>query len=1036
MDELSDRLKKMTPLQRAVFALRETQARLDVLEGQRREPVAIVGMACRFPGGASDPESYWRLLCDGVDAVREVPPDRWDADAFYDPDPAAPGKMATRCGGFLEDIDLFDPHFFGISERAARRIDPQQRLLLELTWEALEDAGLPPAALRGSKTGVFIGIANSEYSSLQAFSPAQTDADAVTGTALCLAANRLSYHFGLNGPSLALDTACSSALVAVHLACLALRSGECSAALAGAVNLLLSPIASINLTKAGFCSTDGRVRAFDRAATGYVRSEGAGLFVLKPLSAASRNKDRIYAVIRGSAVNQNGISNGMTAPSRSGQEAVLREAYARAHVSPGDIQYVETQGSGTPIGDTIEALALGTVLREGRPDGAVCLIGSVKTNLGHLEAASGAASLMKAALALGQGQVPANLHFHTPNPDVPFDALQLRVPQQLETWPSSAGPRLAGVSAFGFGGSNAHVVLAEAPPAVSGEAVPETRGAHLLPISARTDRALQALTLRYADLLQDEACSWPDVCYSAAVGREHHDCRLTVLADSRIRAADLLRGFLVGDMKPGVWSGRRPHGRDLKVALVYGGRLDGWLSRLPDLAANAPGFSSLLETVDAALRRVAGWSLATALKEPSRGEDPARARTALLGLQWALTAWWRSMGVTPQVVVGEGTGELAAACAAGILEFDDALRVAAGGVGRNRSAAADSVRSKPATLPFLSSVDRQVHLGPDLGAGHWQRCLDDGGEWTTSGAALQQRQVDVCLEVGPASLAEPASGAPAGSLPPLLVLPTLASASGGGQTPWAALGALSAAGAALNWDRLAPADGRLVRLPAYPWQRQRLWMPLQTVSPLDGSDQPDRPAADAGGTPTGPDASGRTAEAVRRRPDLTTPYVAPRTQLEDQIGTSWAALLRLDRVGVLDNFFELGGDSLQATILLNHLKDALDAEVPGHVLFQAQTIAQLAEYLQQYVPAAVQRLSAAGRPRGLDDAVPAPSISSRPGEGPERPAESDESPRTSIPRLARDGEAERLLARLDELTDDEVQALLSQSTSDGEVPTG
>ena len=326
MDDLAERLKSMTPLQRAVFALKETQARLDAIEQKRSEPIAIVGMACRFPGRADSAAAFWRMLCEGVDAIGEVPADRWNADAFYDPDPAAPGKMSSRCGGFLERIDEFDNHFFGISDHEAPRIDPQQRLLLELAWEALEDAGLPPRSLRGAKIGVFVGISMSEYGMMLSNDLAQTDAYAAAGTSLCLAANRLSFAFGWHGPSFALDTACSSSLVAVHLACQHIRNGDCEAAVVGGSNLLLSPIGTVNLTKAGFCATDGRIRAFDDAASGYVRSEGAGLVVLKPLSAALKNNDPIYALIRGSAVNQNGSSNGLTAPRRAAQELVLIEA--------------------------------------------------------------------------------------------------------------------------------------------------------------------------------------------------------------------------------------------------------------------------------------------------------------------------------------------------------------------------------------------------------------------------------------------------------------------------------------------------------------------------------------------------------------------------------------------------------------------------------------------------------------------------------------------------------------------------------------
>ncbi|RPH81596.1 MAG: polyketide synthase, partial [Planctomycetaceae bacterium] len=317
-----------------MFALKETQDRLDALQRRQTEPIAIVGMACRFPGGADDPEAFWQLLRDGVNAVREIPAERWDVDEFYDSDPQAPGKMNTRWGGFIDGIEYFDNHFFGISDREASRVDPQQRILLELSWEALEDAGLPPSSLRGSKTGVFIGIGHSEYGILQSTDLSLTDAFVGTGTAPCIAANRISFSFDFSAPSVAVDTACSSALVAVHLACQSLRSGESELALAGGVNMILSPLATVNLTKAGFSAADGRIHAFDASATGYVRGEGAGVVVLKPLALAIRDRDPIYAVIRGSAVKQNGFSNGLTAPSRQAQERVLRQACAAAKLTP------------------------------------------------------------------------------------------------------------------------------------------------------------------------------------------------------------------------------------------------------------------------------------------------------------------------------------------------------------------------------------------------------------------------------------------------------------------------------------------------------------------------------------------------------------------------------------------------------------------------------------------------------------------------------------------------------------------------------
>src|SRR5664280_3824261 len=363
-------------------------------QSAKNEPIAIIGIGCRFPG-AKDPAAFWRLLRDGVDAIREVPADRFDAQKFYDPDPAAPGKMNTRWGGFLEQVDQFDPNFFGISPREAMRMDPQQRLLLEVTWEALQDAGQSPEHLAGTQTGVFIGIATNDYGRLQWNDLERIDAYSGTGNASSIAANRISYLFDFRGSSLAIDTACSSSLVAVHLACNSLRSGESTLALAGGVNLILSPAIAINFTKAGAMAPDGRCKAFDARANGYVRSEGAGVVVLKPLSKALAEGDQIYAVIRGSAVNQDGRSNGLMAPNPLAQEAVLREAYRQAAVSPGKVQYIEAHGTGTLLGDPIEAKALGTVLAVERPPGRPCALGSVKTNVGHLEAAAGIAGLIK-----------------------------------------------------------------------------------------------------------------------------------------------------------------------------------------------------------------------------------------------------------------------------------------------------------------------------------------------------------------------------------------------------------------------------------------------------------------------------------------------------------------------------------------------------------------------------------------------------------------------------------------------------------------
>jgi 1-acyl-sn-glycerol-3-phosphate acyltransferase len=429
-----------------------------------QEPIAIIGIGCRFPGGAATPAAFWRLLVNGVDAIQEFPPERFDLTQLFDADPSVPGKMYTRWGGFVDAIELFDPSFFGFSRREALRIDPQHRMLLEVAWEALEDAGLPADRLAGSPTGVFVGISTHDYPDFQAQPRNRSLIDAHTnsGGAGSIAANRISYVYDLRGPSFIVDTACSSSLVAVHLACQSLRSGECELALAGGVQAVLAPELTIGFCKASMISPDGRCKAFAAEANGYVRGEGAGVIVLKPLSRALADGDPIYALVRGSAINEDGRTNGMTVPGLPAQQQVLREAYRRAGVRPGDVPYIEAHGPGTPVGDPIEAEALATVVACERPAGEVLRIGSVKTNIGHLEAASGIAGLIKAALVVKHRQIPPSLHFRTPSPAIPFDDYRLRVVSTGEMWPADA-PLLTGVNSFGFGGANAHVVL-EGPP--------------------------------------------------------------------------------------------------------------------------------------------------------------------------------------------------------------------------------------------------------------------------------------------------------------------------------------------------------------------------------------------------------------------------------------------------------------------------------------------------------------------------------------------------------------------------------------------
>ncbi|XXX73809.1 acyltransferase domain-containing protein [Sorangium sp. So ce134] len=634
------------------------------------EPIAIVGLACRFPRAPS-PSAYWRLLREGVDAIAEAPRSRWDPDALFDADLSAPGKMNTRAGGFLDHIDQFDPQFFGISPREAVHMDPQQRLMLELSWEALEDAGIVAGELKGSPTGVFFGVAWMDYGMLvHRGGPEALTQHSTTGFHHSIVANRVSYALGLEGPSLSVDTACSASLVAVHLACESLRRGESTLALAGGVNLNLIPESAIGVSKFGALSPGGRCFTFDARASGYVRGEGGGVVALKPLGRALRDGDPIYGVIRGSAVNNDGASNGLTAPNPAAQEALLRAAYARAGVDPAAVHYVEAHGTGTLLGDPIEAKALGAVLGAGRPAERPLLLGSVKTNIGHLEAAAGVAGLIKAALCLKHRELPPSLHFETPNPHIPFADLGLAVQRALGAWPEPDKPAVAGVSAFGFGGTNCHVVLEGPWPSQ----------AELLALAAPSHGALRALAGEVLDELAaaGELAPLSRLCRGAAARSSGQPHRLAATARSPGELRRLLEGFLAGEARPGLSVGAARPEQPPRPVFVFTGQGSQWAGMGRSLLHREPVFRAVLERCDEIIQEHLGWSL-RALLSADQGEPwlDAIDRTvpAIASVEIALAALWRSWGVEPAAVVGHSIGESAAAHVAGVLSLEDAVLV-------------------------------------------------------------------------------------------------------------------------------------------------------------------------------------------------------------------------------------------------------------------------------------------------------------------------------------------------------------------------
>lgn len=655
----------------------------------KKEPIAIVGMGCRFPGGADNPELFWKNLVIGADAIGEIPLERWSVDAFFNPDSARPAKSYVRYGGFLENIDLFDAKFFGIPPREAMRIDPQQRILLEVAYETLEDAGVSLESISATKTGVFIGIATLDYGGIQLSKSERNSINAYSnlGLAMCIAANRISYFFNLKGPSLAIDTACSSSLVAAHYACQSIWSGESEQTLVGGVGLIIRPEGTIGFSKASMLSPKGRCRSFDAEADGYIRSEGAGTVLLKPLKKAIDEGNYIYAVIHNTVVNQDGRTAGIALPNPQAQQSMLREAYSSSQLDAQLVQYVEAHGTGTLAGDPIEMNSIGSVIGWGRADGNECIVGSVKSNIGHLEAASGIAGLIKTALALDKGIIPPNLHFKTPNPGIDFKGHKLRVPTAPEPWPDNSGfPRMAAVNSFGFGGTNAHIVIGEVTDnkAISAiSVVDQDKRSLLYPISARSPEALKAMAQLYLDLLDqcvsdEKGFSMNDLAYSTSLHRSHYQHRLAVVADSPQCLQEKLEAFVNNENRPQMVDGHVKMGVTHKIVFVFSGMGSQWWAMGKNLIDTEPVFRDVFSRCDQLLETYSGWSLIAELQaeeEDSRINRASVAQPAIFALQVSLAALWESWGVKPDLVVGHSVGEVAAAHVSGALSLEDSVRL-------------------------------------------------------------------------------------------------------------------------------------------------------------------------------------------------------------------------------------------------------------------------------------------------------------------------------------------------------------------------
>lgn len=882
-------------LREAVAALREIRAERDALLVARDEPIAVIGLACRMPGGADNPEAYFKNLTRGVDAVREIPPERWPASAI-------PGdRPETRWAALLEHVDGFDAAFFGISPREAESLDPQQRLLLEVAWEAIEDAGQRADALAGTLTGVFIGIYALDYQHrLMARGAGRIDAYATTGNLTSTAAGRIAYTLGLQGPTLAVDTACSSSLVSISLACQSLRAGDSDMAIAGGVNLMLSPFSMAMVAGTQALSPDGRCKVLDARANGFVRGEGCGLVVLKRLSDAQRDGDRIRALIRGWAVNQDGRSTGLTAPNVLSQQDLLRRALAKARVAADAIDYVELHGTGTSLGDPIEADALREVLGAPRDDASTCVLGAVKTNVGHLEAAAGVAGLIKAVLALEHEVIPGNLHFRRLNPRISLGA-PFVIPTAPVPWPRGTRRRLAGVSAFGISGTNAHVILEEAP--LSPVRPDAAKSCFLLPLSAKSPEALTALARAYTDYLgTTDDVAVPDVVATASTRRAQHEHRLTALGRTRQELAEACAS---------AERGRAPQ-QEPKLVFVFGGHGSQWVGMGQQLLVEEPVFRAKIEACDALLRSHVSWSLLDELAAPANRSRLGRTEVvqpALFAIQVGLAEILRTWGAHPDAVIGHSVGEVAAAHVAGALSLASAIRIVAWrgriaqraeGLGKMAWAAVspeqaaqviagrDSAISiaavndpsstvlsgetrvleevvgelvgrgiecrfvnidyashcpqmaplalelaqtlgrvdvNPTTIQLYSTVTGGPLDGTSLDATYWGRNLREPVQFAQAVTSALRHGHQIFTEVGPhAVLAASLSQCFAAQREQAQIVTTLRRQSDERRAMLEALGKLWTQGRAVDLEAAHPTKGRVVSLPAYPWQRKRHWI--------------------------------------------------------------------------------------------------------------------------------------------------------------------------------------------------------------------
>jgi amino acid adenylation domain-containing protein/non-ribosomal peptide synthase protein (TIGR01720 family) len=950
------------------------------MEMFQKEPIAIIGIGCRFPG-AKNPVEFWRLLRDGRNAISEVPKSRWQIDAIYDTDPDKPGKTISRWGGFIDNVDQFDWRTFHILPREAKYIDPQHRLLLEVAWEAFEDAGLPLEEISGSRTSVSIGIAWNDYLRLQTRNWSKINGYTIVGNPSSFAANRLSYTFNLKGPSVSHDAGCSSSQASVYFACQSLWAGEASMAVAGGVNLMLSPDNMIMASKAGLLSRDGRCKTLDASADGFVRGEGAGIIVLKPLSQVKAS-DRVYALIRGVEMNHNGHIEWIMGTSSAAQETLLSEAYRKAGIDPAAVDYVELHGTGFLRGDQVEAAALGNVLGKSSGRENPCLIGSVKTNIGNLESAAGIASIIKVALALYHQQIPPTLNITTVNPGIPLDDLRLAAPQTTRPWPEKTGEALAGVTTLSFTGINAHTVLAAPPTRITypANAPAENEGElHLLPLSARSLQALVELASAFKIFLETAPPSaWHDICYTASVRRSHHPQRLALTGRSSQEAIASLETWLREQQSATGSSRNATNLQKQKLVFLFSQNLDLQHYMTGSPLRDEKAFQATLEEGDALFRVLLGRS-------PLEEFDACAEITSLHGtlvhhplvflFQIALAAHWQAWGIIPDAVFGEGPGEIAAAYLAGGFTLEEAVRVishlaisSTSGHGVQSSPeklSSETFSPKPVAMPLFTLSKGRVETALPLIEAYDEGCYAKEAELSVARIdVLLTEQYNTFLELGSPSVF---SGAILARVIHHNYTATLLASFREGQEDMhmllRTLGTLYTSGWPVLWSELYSEDtAHCVSLPTYPWQRERVWLDWLDADTI--STYPEQQGA--------LERESQPISLLSAAPSLlqelrTTSPDTWQERIQFFLTEQVRALLEWEATEELDphlNLLTAGMDSLLATRLLNIVRQNLECALPPTLIFTCPTIEAMSAYLTRELMSLPQANSDAASPEG------------------------------------------------------------------------